>query len=57
MPLANSRKASLSEEGSGSLGSISWYTSTVKLELEVRGKIERVPASKPQRLKRRKVVR
>ncbi|MGD2253575.1 MAG: hypothetical protein PVF70_11735 [Anaerolineales bacterium] len=45
-------KASLSEEESEELGSISWYTTTVKLELEVRSEIERVPASKPQRLRR-----
>jgi hypothetical protein len=35
------------------LGSVSWYTTTVKLELEVQGEIERVPGSKPQRLLRR----
>jgi hypothetical protein len=33
------------------LGSVSWYTTTVKLDLEVRGEIERVPGSKPQRLR------
>ncbi|MCF8241553.1 MAG: hypothetical protein K9J16_09205 [Melioribacteraceae bacterium] len=32
------------------IGSISWYTTTVKLELEVRGEIKRIPNSKPQRL-------
>ena len=34
------------------LGSVSWYTTTVKLELEVRGEIERIPGSRPQRLRR-----
>ena len=34
------------------LGSVTWYTVTVKLDLEVRGLIERVPGSKPQRLRR-----
>lgn len=33
------------------LGSVSWYTTAVKLELEVRGEIERVKGSQPQRLR------
>jgi hypothetical protein len=33
------------------LGSVSWYTTTVKLDMEVNGMIERVPGSKPQRLR------
>jgi hypothetical protein len=33
------------------LGSVSWYTTTVKLDLEVKGEIERVPGSNPQRLR------
>lgn len=33
-------------------GSISWYVTTVKLDLEARGLIERVPGSKPQRVRR-----
>lgn len=33
------------------LGSVSWYTTTVKLDMEVNGVIERVPASKPQMLR------
>jgi hypothetical protein len=32
-------------------GSIPWYVTTVKLDLEVRGLIERVPQSNPQRLR------
>jgi hypothetical protein len=32
-------------------GSISWYVTTVKLDLEARSVIERVPRSKPQRLR------
>lgn len=32
--------------------SISWYVTTVKLDLEARGLIERVPGASPQRLRR-----
>jgi hypothetical protein len=32
-------------------GSISWYVTTVKLDLEARGIIERIPNSRPQRLR------
>jgi hypothetical protein len=32
-------------------GSVSWYVTTVKLDLEARNVIERVPGSKPQRLR------
>jgi hypothetical protein len=32
-------------------GSISWYVTTVKLDLEARRLIERVPKSRPQRLR------
>ena len=31
-------------------GSISWYVTTVKLDLEARGVIERLPGSRPQLL-------
>ena len=36
-----------------SVGSITWYTTTIKLDLEARGEIERVPGSRPQRLRRK----
>lgn len=32
--------------------SVTWYTTTVKLDLEARGFLERIPGSKPQRLRR-----
>lgn len=34
------------------LGSVTWYTTTVKLDLEARGEVKRVPGSRPQRLLR-----
>jgi len=33
-------------------GSVSWYVTTVKLDLEARGLIERVPGKKPQHLRK-----
>jgi hypothetical protein len=33
------------------LGSVSWYTTTVKLDMEVKGQLDRIPGSKPQRLR------
>jgi hypothetical protein len=44
--------ALLAPEVLAHLGSVSWYTTTVKLDLEVRGEIERVPGAHPQRLRR-----
>jgi hypothetical protein len=32
-------------------GSITWYMTTVKLDLEARGEIARVPGSRPQRMR------
>jgi hypothetical protein len=32
-------------------GSLGWYTSNVKLDLEARGLIERIPGSMPQKLR------
>ncbi len=34
------------------LGSLTWYTTTVKLDLEVRGELERLAGASPQRLRR-----
>ena len=42
----------LSADELSRLGSVSWYTTTVKLDLEARGELERVPGSRPQRLLR-----
>ena len=32
--------------------SVGWWTTTVKLDLEARGMVERVPGEKPQRVRR-----
>ena len=42
----------LSKAERSKFGSIGWYTTTVKLDLEARGFIERIEATKPQRLRR-----
>ena len=34
------------------LGSLSWYATPVKLDLEVKGEIQRIPGSRPQSLRR-----
>ena len=41
----------LTSEQRASLGSVSWYTTTVKLDMEVKGDIERVPRATPQLLR------
>jgi len=40
----------LEPEDLARLGSVAWHTTSVKLNMEVEGEIERVPGSKPQRL-------
>ena len=42
-----------SEEKLQRLGSLMWYLVTVKLDMEARGEIERVPAKRPQHIRRR----
>lgn len=42
----------LSLEDRERVGSVGWYTTTVKLELEVRGELERLEGIKPQRLRK-----
>lgn len=32
-------------------GSVSWYYTTIKLDLEARGALQRMPGSRPQRLR------
>jgi hypothetical protein len=45
-------EAVLSAEERDRLGSVSWYTTVVKLEMEVAGELERVAGASPQRLRR-----
>ena len=49
--LPNLIDARLSPEQKANLGSTSWYTTTVKLDLEVKRDIERIPRVSPQRLR------
>lgn len=39
-------------DGVAEVGSIGWYTTCVKLDLEARGIIERIPGVSPQRLRK-----
>lgn len=50
LPKAVERNLTRTERGT--IGSVSWYATTVKLDLEARGFIERVPDASPQRLRR-----
>ncbi len=42
----------LSDDDRADLGSIMWYITTVKLEMEVRGDIARIDGVTPQRIRR-----
>lgn len=42
----------LSSEDRARLGSVSWYTTTVKLHMETIGELERVKGAVPQRIRR-----
>lgn len=42
----------LSAEERRRLGSPSWYVTVVKLDMEVKGELERIPGITPQRLRR-----
>ncbi|MEL7100410.1 MAG: hypothetical protein AAGM84_16415 [Pseudomonadota bacterium] len=44
--------ARLTEDEAERLGKLGWHVITVKLELEVRGEIARVPGKGPQKIRR-----
>lgn len=50
--LPNLVAEALQEDIKSRLGSVGWYTTTVKLALEVKGEIRRVPGLNPQHLVR-----
>jgi hypothetical protein len=43
----------LTSEERRTLGSVTWYTVTVKLDMEVRGELSRIPNVSPQRIRRK----
>ena len=43
--------ARLNAEQRANLGSVGWYATTVKLDMEVQSDIERIPNTSPQRLR------
>ena len=45
-------RARLTRSERASIGSLNWYVTVVKLELEVRGELRRIAGSQPQRLVR-----
>ena len=49
--LADKVATRLSAQELENLGSVGWYTTSVKLDLEARRKIERIPKSSPQRIR------
>lgn len=50
--LADEVASRLSEDDRGRLGSITWHTVCVKLDMEVKGEIQRIEGAKPQRIRR-----
>ena len=49
--VASRAGAQLTEPQRAELGSLGWHMTTVRLEMEVRGEIERVPGATPLRLR------
>lgn len=51
MTFMNLSRAVEKEMNGGFKGSVTWYVTTVKLDLEARGLVKRVPGSRPQLVK------
>lgn len=51
MTFMNLSRAVEKEMNGGFEGSVTWYVTTVKLDLEARGLVKRVPGSRPQLVK------
>ena len=51
MTFMNLSRAVEKEVNGNFQGSVTWYVTTVKLDLEARGQIKRVPKSRPQLVK------
>ncbi|HXI02335.1 MAG TPA: hypothetical protein VNI57_04085 [Candidatus Saccharimonadales bacterium] len=47
-------RALLPPRSRSTLGSVTWYTVSVKLDMEARGELERIPGAVPQRIRRRR---
>ena len=52
-PLSDRVTEALTPEQIASIGKIGWYTMAVKMDMEARGEIERVPDAKRQRLRQK----
>jgi hypothetical protein len=50
--LPDAAKCNLTQDELARLGSITWYSTVVKLDMEVKGEIYRIPGVMPQRLLR-----
>lgn len=50
--LASHVKSRLASDVRDRIGSVEWYTTTVKLDMEAKGEVRRVKGTRPQRLLR-----
>jgi len=50
--LIDTVRANIPEDKRGALGSVGWHVTSVKLDLEAKGLIERIPGRKPQHLRK-----
>ena len=55
--LAQRVASRLTSDQLAKLGSVKWHVTSVKLNMEVEGELERVPRCKPQALRKRQIKR